>query len=240
MKKLLLMTAALAVLGATTASAHGVNLSWTKCPTVATTGTNLNNDCSGSNGLKTLTGSFKADQAIPDFAAIDAAIDIGFVSGINGAWTFDTGGCNASAFALTTPVAVTTCPTALFQSATSFGAFVVSYPHANAERLQISYVNGSGVPTPVVAGQQYSGVAATIDFDGAVNNGCNGCSEPVCLVLNNMTVSGFATTEVPESIDNQDVRNYVTYNLGTVGGAGCPGATPSRNETWGKVKTLYR
>jgi hypothetical protein len=239
MKKLLLITAALGVLCASTAFAHGVNLSWTKCPTTASGGANLNNTCDGTVGLKTLTGSFKADQSIGDFAAIDAAIDLGFVSGINGSWTFDTGGCNASAFSLTTPGTAPGCPTALFQTATSFGAFVISYPHANQERIQISYVNGSGVPTAVNAGQQYSGVAATIDFDGAFNNGCAGCLEPVSLVLNNITVSGFATTETPESIDGQDTRQCVTYN-GPATFAGCPAATPSRNETWGKVKTLYR
>jgi hypothetical protein len=34
--------------------------------------------------------------------------------------------------------------------------------------------------------------------------------------------------------------NFVTWQGGAIGGAGCPGATPAQNRTWGQVKSIYR
>ncbi len=34
--------------------------------------------------------------------------------------------------------------------------------------------------------------------------------------------------------------NYVTWQGGAIGGADCPGATPTLIRTWGAIKSLYR
>jgi len=238
MKKLLLITAALAICASSAfAATPGVNLIWGKCSTLAAGGQNFANPCDGlGGGLKVLQGDFRAANAINDFAACDGVIDIGFSTNTPDFWKLASGGCNAGAMATTTPgIVAVVCPTSLYDAST-FGSLVYENPTPSRLRVRVTQVNG-GAPSAVIAGQMYPGVALSMDMDAGA--ACAGCADPACLVLNNITVSGFITTEV-ESISATDVRNFTTYNGGAVGGAGCPAATPSHNSTWGQVKSLYR
>lgn len=237
MKKLLLITAAMALVATSAfAGTPGCNLSWAKCPTLATSGTNFTNACDGAQGLKSVTASFRASHAISDFAGIDAVIDIGLFTANSPYWAVETGGCAAGAVtAGIAGVQAGTCPTGLYDAST-FSALAFERPNPSRLRVRLSQVNG-GAAAAVVAGTLYQGAVLNLDSDAG--SACAGCADPACLVLNNLTVSGFNTSEV-ESIETADIRNYATYNGGAIGGSGCPAATPSHNSTWGQVKSLYR
>jgi hypothetical protein len=63
---------------------------------------------------------------------------------------------------------------------------------------------------------------------------CVGCLTPACIVLNGISV---AIDGVNTLYETPGLRNFVTWGGGN---GGCPGATPTRNATWGQVKALYR
>lgn len=67
---------------------------------------------------------------------------------------------------------------------------------------------------------------------------CAGCQVPVCLVLNEITVLDFYRGEAREQTPRD--RNYVTWQGGAIAAPGCPLATPTRNRSWGQLKSLYR
>jgi hypothetical protein len=75
---------------------------------------------------------------------------------------------------------------------------------------------------------------------------CAGCTDGACIVLNSVKVTQPATVHQDYTITNPLGRAYVLWQAGGANpgsgpnGTGCPGATPTRNETWGSVKSLYR
>lgn len=67
---------------------------------------------------------------------------------------------------------------------------------------------------------------------------CTGCLNKACIVLQQLLLS--SNDQGPRFVTNPSTRNYVTWQGGAIGGAGCPAATPTQSKTWGSVKTLYR
>ena len=91
-------------------------------------------------------------------------------------------------------------------------------------------------------GTEYFSMIVRINAAKTVGTGlCAGCTDPVCVVLNEITITQPPGTpgESPK-VTNPLGSNFVTWQGGAVGGAGCPGATPTINKTWGQVKSLYR
>ena len=63
---------------------------------------------------------------------------------------------------------------------------------------------------------------------------CAGCAAPACVVLDQLEYYSLSDNRI---IYTPEFRNWVTWNGGT---SNCPGAVPTKNSTWGKVKALYR
>ena len=117
----------------------------------------------------------------------------------------------------------------------------MTYPQSNRIRFRIDWATGAPTAPSVAAGSLYPAFKLIFDPDAGVNAAppCAGCGDPGCLVLNSVEVFGFAAGE-DYLITAQDVRQFVTWQGGAIGGAGCPAATPSQSKTWGSVKALYR
>lgn len=242
MKKLLVLTAALVAFGATAAfaAAPGMNLSWANCATTAASGAK-SYACDGALGsVISFQGTFRPATAINDFAGCSSVLDIGFAGPTGDYWKTNSGECNAGAFTIGNPSATAPCVTTnIFDPNFSGGGFAITYPQANRVRMRIDWATGAPVPPSVAAGSLYPAFKITMDPDAGVNAGCAGCGDPGCLVLNSVEVFGFAAGE-DYLITAQDVRQYVTWQGGAIGGAGCPAATPTSSKTWGSVKALYR
>jgi hypothetical protein len=241
MKKLLIVTAALA-LSATAAFAAvpGVDLSWNACNTAAASANKVY-ACDGQLGAPVaFQGSFILNVTIPDFAATSSVVDIGFAGTVPSYWKTGAGECNQDAITLANPSVTTPCGPNLFGSAVSAGGFVFENPTPSRLRMRIDYAQGAAAPVVVNPNVQYGAFKIQMDPDQGFNNGCAGCLLPACLVLNSVLVQGFTQPAENYFIEAQDVRNFVTWQGGAIGGAGCPAATPTHNSTWGSVKALYR
>jgi hypothetical protein len=242
MKKLLLFTAALVAISATAALAAspGVNLSWANCATTAASG-DKTNGCDGASGVvAAFQGTFRSATGIPDFAGCSSVVDLGFAGPVPDYWKTGSGECNSGALTIGNPTAAAPCATPnIFDVNFSGGGFAIDHPGPSKVRFRIDWATGAPTAPIVNAGALYPAFKLSLDPDAGVNTGCTGCEQPTCLVVNSIEVFGFATGE-DYTITNADSRQYVTWQGGAIGGAGCPAATPSQNKTWGSVKALYR
>jgi hypothetical protein len=70
---------------------------------------------------------------------------------------------------------------------------------------------------------------------------CAGCQIPACIVFQYIKVAQPAGTPNGDALlTNENIRRYMTWQGGAIGGLGCPAQTPTRKATWGQVKSLYR
>jgi len=255
MKKLLLMTVALVALGSSVAMADSMNLAWGVCRTAANHGTASTNNfaptvpCEDPGNAWTtrrIVASFKNTTPMTAWGGTTVRIDmlVG-VTPIPDFWNVGAGGCRDGALSGPT-VAINPSPTT-----NCINPYILVAPdpggQTNLESIQINAAgsriryeadhvrNTVQVDLPVPAspgGYLANNLALTSDF----NDGCLGCDQPVCLVLNQ--VDYFSLTE-KRSITTPELQAHTTWNGGAVPGT-CPQATPTRSATWGAVKALYR
>jgi hypothetical protein len=68
---------------------------------------------------------------------------------------------------------------------------------------------------------------------------CAGCLNGACIVLQSVKLLG--PSGVPSYVNSNPIlRQHVLWQAGGGVAGGCPGGTPTRAETWGSIKTLYR
>ena len=251
MKKLLLMTAVLLTVGAVAAMADSVNLGFA-CRTSANNATAGTNDYSpggvgtcddGTTAVdKRLVCSFKSTTTMTGFGGTQVTIDIDVAGAAPSPfWELGAGGCRdgaLSAPATLSTIGATGCTNTftvggadpLGQNDTPDILVIGNRIHYRAIHVRKTTVVDLPPPTSVGGYIANNVLLAMTGNDGA----CAGCDQPACLVLNE--VQYFSTQEV-RYVTTPDLRNWITFQ----GGApNCPGATPTNNTTWGKVKALYR
>jgi hypothetical protein len=241
MKKLLVLTSALLICGASIASAAapGCNLTWSNCATTAAA-QNYSFTCDDNTLTRNLIASYRLAVGTPDFVGVSATID--YVLGAPGTpdyFAFGAGGCREGAFA---PVSVGTLAgcTNAYAGANQAGGFVNEQTGPNRWRIRADWARDAAGTQ--VANTLYAALVMQMSTNGAIDEGfgaCAGCEVPACFVLNSLatfTQSGTGQFD----LTNQDFRNWATYQGGGVGGGGCPAETPSKSATWGAVKALYR
>ena len=115
-------------------------------------------------------------------------------------------------------------------------------PFNGANRARLKTVGAIPGSTAIDGTTEY--YVAKLTFTNARTTGlgsCVGCADGVCFVLNSIQftqplgVGNF-------TIINELVRRHVLWQAGgsAIGGLGCPAQVPTRNQTWGTVKSLYR
>lgn len=239
MKKLLVLTSALLICGASIASAAapGANLGWTNCATTSTS-QNYAFACDDNTLVRNLVASYRLASATSDFVGISAVIDYALGdAGTPAYFQFGGGGCREGAFA---PISVGTLAgcTNSYAGANQAGGFVNEQTGPNRWRIRADWARDAAGAQ--VATTLYSALVMQINTTGAVDEGfgvCEGCSVPACFVLNSLQIYSLSQGLVADL--GQDVRNWATYQGGGFG-QGCPGETPSKSATWGAVKALYR
>lgn len=261
MKKLLVLTSALLVLGASAASAQ-INLAWRNCHAV-TAGTtsalqNVSYACDG-NGLPNSNQqrgvmSFLAPPNVTQFVGTQMVLDIQTdQASLPDYWRLGLGECRDGSFAF--PVSLsgvgntTTCRNPWAGGGLG-GGFQYTSEFESPARARVLMAFARDTEVPLIANQQYIAGMFTIDTikdfdDGSIGTGqCDGCAAPACLVLNEVDVLQTAGQTPPAQdiyvLTAQATRRWVTWQGGAVPGGGCPGATPSKSATWGSVKALYR
>lgn len=131
---------------------------------------------------------------------------------------------------------------------TADGGINCQYQFGQPNRGRFRAVCMISTPTATDATTEYYMCRFAISNAKTVGDGsCGGCTDGVCIVLNEVFVWGFYPDAKGYTITNPLTRQYITWQnggftegAGPYGGSGCPGATPARSTTWGSVKALYR
>jgi len=243
MKKTLLISGLLLALTASVASA-GVNLAWTNCHGGGGV-ENVAFACNTNTGTAgVLTSSFVASGG-QQVAAFEFVIDIESAGATLPAWW--TIGAAPNCRAANT-VTINTNFTTAVGCADPWGNTVglssvtvlAGFSGPNTARIRGGGSVPASAPVPVEAALEYYGFQLIMNRSKTTGLGaCAGCLDPVCLVLNEITL--FNEVGAKTSISSPESRNFVTWQGGQIGDpAGCPAATPTTKTTWGKIKSIYR
>jgi hypothetical protein len=243
MKKTLLISGVLLALTASVAAAGGINLAWDDCGGPE----NKAFACNTNAGFNNLVLSFDPDVAIPDLNGSNPIVDLQTASpDLPAWWQFkNVGTCRQnSLLADGEPGSCPNDPWQLLGTASIAGYFTQAnapqiIPIPNRARMYCSISVPGASAAAVTPGNEYFLFRIRINNAKTVGTGlCDGCQVPVCLVLNEVLLTS------SNSGDNRLyaplTRNFVTWQGGAIGGAGCPGATPAVNKTWGQLKSIYR
>ena len=123
-------------------------------------------------------------------------------------------------------------------AAGGIGAYTIGYA-GNPARARLTMAIATWTPGPLEAEIEYFAFNMIINSTRTVGTGaCAGCLTPVTLVLNSIKLTQpIGVGDFVLSQAANPASNYITWQTGY---AGCLGATPTRNTTWGSVKSLYR
>ncbi|MFM8559493.1 MAG: hypothetical protein ACKOC6_07810 [bacterium] len=244
------VTACLVML--TAASAHaGVNLRWNKCFGEGTGVVNRNFACDTNAGSELLVGSFLSPQTLTNVTRCEAIVDIAVPgSALPAWWQMGAAGCRSGAVSMD----VTMDPSNLAcedwsggLAAGSLTSYQTGVRGSNTARVIMSSEVPAANAQMFIAYVEYFLYNLRIQHSASTGTGaCAGCSTPACIIFSclNVTRSGSTAPVTIFSATNATDSNYSTWQGGgapTVGGVtGCPAATPTRNTTWGAVKSMYR
>ena len=251
MKKTLLITGALVAWTASLASAAGISLNWGDCSVSGVE--NRNFACNINTGNHDLYISVDPPPSVTATNGHNHIIDLQSLSPTLPPW-WDMNN--------TAPLAcrgTTMSGSADFSASTSGGTDCTDTWNAAGNgsiagynekiwgvpnRVRVVGTVSSADPVAMSQGTEYYSLRVRINSLRTVGTGaCAGCKEPVCLVLNLVRIAQIPGTPGGDiEVTNPMVghRNWVTWQGGRVGGAGCPGAIPTNNTAWRKVKSLQR
>ena len=242
MKRILLLTAIMALVATSAFAVGGIDLSTVACPgNAGSIGTLGVPDC--VNGIVVL-GTWSPAEAIADLTALDGSMT-GTVAGgraANGFWDFDAQtGCNAAGLnsSQARPAGCTSpAYTATWSPAGSGTAIAGIGQTANQEGLGFTVFRPSILS--VAADQNLFGLQVTIAPDNAVENGgaCSGCTNAGFTLSwdEGLPRSASGALAAPTPLHGPTGHfpgfdNSMSFN---------GGAVATKKSSWGQLKSLYR
>ena len=255
MKKVILLCGMLLAVTASASFAAGLNLRWNNCE--GDGGVQSQNFACNSNASnRGLAASFTLDTDMTEVIADEIVIDIQTAGATLAPWWELRGtGCRVLGTTQALTIAAQDCGSCPDMFALAGSMNIAAYfmgggpadpqePPPNMAR--ILSVNAVPVNTPVTLsgldnpGMTWGCARFTINNQKTAGTpNCGRCSDGACIVFNSCNVIrvgnvGNRLLSGP-SIPGSD---YVTWQGGA--GTDCPGAVPTKNATWGTVKSLYR
>jgi hypothetical protein len=254
MKKALLITGALVALTASQAFAvGGINLSWTDCGLSGQATRTF--ACNVNTGSDVLVGSFSGVSCgLDSLNGQEAIVDLQFSGAATPAWWAFTGtNCRSTGASVSFDfTSMFTCADYWLGGAT--GGFVYQIPGPsllpNTSRLKMVCAIAGAAAGPWNNKLETYSWRATLNHTKTTGTGfCAGCLDGACIVFNSLRMTQNAGANYPGSptciagggakvITNPLDRQYVTWQAGI---PNCGNTvTPTKNATWGQVKSLYR
>lgn len=242
----ILLAVLLAALLTSPVFAGGVNLAWTEC--LGGGGTmNRNFACNTNAGMNRLVVSFVPNEAMNDVVGHEVRLDLQSADAttLNQWWRmFAPGSCRGSSVPA---VSVGPMPGGCIDFWAGAGSGGVSSYIMNGNRASLWASWSDATPRPVVpetepwSYNEYYSLGISITNSGTVGTpGCPGCAVPVCIIATYVVLVG-------QSGDLQLVNAPTTYHSNMVTWQGglvpfCPPLVPvpTRERSWGQIKSLYR
>ncbi|MBI5170952.1 MAG: hypothetical protein HZA61_15790 [Candidatus Eisenbacteria bacterium] len=228
---------------ASTATAAGINLSWNDCGESGVA--NKTFTCSSNTFVAGLYASYMPPPGTVAITGNEVLVDLQSAGATLPAWWQfkNVGACRQTALSVSADFTAGPTGCADYWSGLASGG-VAAYTTpfnaiANRARLFIIYATPVALAMPMDDNTEYYSVRISFLGTKTVGPGaCAGCIEPVCLVLNQIKLTQPAGVG-DYRLQNPLVRNFVTWQGGGPAFQ-CPGATPTRNTTWGSLKSQYR
>ncbi|MEQ1833845.1 MAG: hypothetical protein ABL977_12385 [Candidatus Eisenbacteria bacterium] len=255
MKRMILGMSVVAamLLTASSAMAAGLNLRWQNCLGDAGTADRTSACASNLGNAGTLVGSFVIDNDIIGVTGVECVLDVLAAGGTLPQWweynaPGGTVGCRGTA--MTANAAISGSAVNCFDWAGGAAAGgLAAYrstddqsidPASRPAHKRIIIGFAVAAPTDVVAGPgaeyfAFNTVITNAKTTGAGN--CLGCATPVCIVFNSINIVPGTAAGTVIGAGTAAGTNFATFNGGA--GANCL-LVPTKNTTWGQVKSLYR
>jgi hypothetical protein len=246
MKKTVILCGVLLAMSASLASAAGINLAWNNC--VGGGGVHdMTFNCATNSAVSahTFVASFRAPAGISAYVSNQALVELQSNTSplplwwqIKGTGQCRTGAASADANFATGPFGCTDLWTGTASG--SLAAFNVGFGGPNRGRMSLVFAVGSASAAALNPEEEYYAFKVLILNTKTVGTGsCAGCLDGVCIVCTSLTVvQPNGTPNGNIELKNPAESNFVTWNGPTV--ETCTGATPTKNTTWGSIKSLYR
>jgi len=243
MKKAILLCGMLLAASATFASAAGLNLAWNNC--YADGGVqNRTSACTSNLGQAgSLIGSFFSPADVIEVSGAEIVVDLSSASpALPAWWQFkNVGSCRPTSLAIQAFDGLSCFDWAAGQASMNIAAYQLGLHGPNSARiLCVNAVPASAYGT---LDQVNEFTAMRLNVNNALSTGtgaCDGCLDPVCIVFNslNMTTNNNANnTKILNPADGV-ASNMAFWQGGAV--PNCTLVVPTKNQTWGAVKALYR
>ena len=223
----------------------GLNLGWNDCggypPSV-----NRNFACDTNAGIHTLVGSFVAPSCVNRMSANEVVMDLDCQClAWPDWWGLRTGLCRTSSMSGSFDFTEGPFTCYDYWQGGAFGSVAMDLPVGRRARIKGVFALPAGDPriTSIPEGTEVYSYKMNINNAKTVGLGsCSGCEAGVCIVLNFIKLNqpvdepcGSKFVSVPA------VRNFATWQGGPKPGFDCTATySPTRSETWGSVKALYR
>ncbi|MEO5618820.1 MAG: hypothetical protein ABIS67_13720 [Candidatus Eisenbacteria bacterium] len=230
---------------ASSAFAQGLNLSWNDCGSFGTEQRNF--ACGVNTGVNTMYCSAVTGVVMPQLNGMAGVLHLQVNQALISDW-WKIGGtgvapnCRAGT-AMTADfsfIANVNCVDP-WQGAAAGG---LNYEHGfnGANRARIRTVCAIAGSIAINGTDEHYFLKVTVNNSRSTGTGaCAGCSDGACIVFNSLLVTQPAGVG-DFLIINPLARRHVLWQPGgsTIGGLGCPAQVPTRDQTWGQVKSLYR
>ena len=221
-------------------------LSWDDCRVGNAGGSDLESVCLSNEGESRLFCAFTLDSPIDEVIGIEIVVDLQHSEGELPDWWHlqGKGECRDGVLSVSGDFTLFGVCSDPWQD---LGGGVAQYQRGLPGGLpgQARIFGTYAVPSPSArtldAGVMYYGLQVVIRNDRSVfPSECAGCSQPACLVLNQVTLLRTPASTPPEIAiirPGPEAANRVTWKGG--GQADCT-AVPVRRTTWGQIRSLYR
>jgi hypothetical protein len=244
MKKILLLCGMLLALSATVASAAGINLAWDNCLNGGGVPAKTYACNANSSTQQHMYLSATAPAGIDLWTAFEFELQLQADGATLPAWwqVRGTGQCRNGALTALSAGVFSGCTDVYGgQGGGGLGAYNVGFGGTNRARLSGVWSVPSSFQTALTPEEEYFVSRLSITYAKTVGLGsCAGCAVGVC--INGTLVKFVQPAGAPGGnvdVVNPAIRSHILWQNVTDPNT-CPGATPSKNITWGRVKTLYR
>lgn len=216
----------------------GINLSWGDCGAWGLAQRNF--ACNTNAGQNPMIASVITPQPMPRLNGMSGVIVLQTNQPTLSPW-WDFTGCRASPPALSMQLSFPTsgnCIDPWGGAASGSVSYQFQFGVPNGARILASCSISPPVSSDGVS--EYYMFGITFDDSKTVGTGsCSGCTDGACIVLNGIRVTA-AGGDPSYTVTPPLIRSFIAWQPPHFS-FDCPlGVTPTRNETWGSVKALYR